>query len=160
MEVAEKRLPFAWAGAKPEEIGVQRICKIPGSAAWIERVGRSIEERPLGENEVLPGRFVAGRASAREHKILEVKRGQVTLELPRLRTSSGKRPPGARLECVRETVLRRAPPRAFPLTIKALDEPRLNQQPCTSRRTLTDVLSADAVVFVLTFVGEAKSSAL
>ena len=98
MVIAEQRLPLAFTVRKPEEIRVQRIRQIARAAAGIERVGGAIEERPLLEDEVLPGILVAGRAGAGKREIFEMKRAEVALERSRFREPAGVCVPGARLE--------------------------------------------------------------
>src|SRR5882672_1466801 len=106
MEVAEKRLPHAGGVSEAEEIRIQGIRELTGSATRIDRIGSSIKKRPLLQDEVLPCLLVSRRACRCNREVFEVKRVEVPLELSRIRDASGKSAPGARLECVSEAVFR------------------------------------------------------
>jgi len=129
VEVAEKGLPHACPVSQPEEIRIQGIGELTGSATRIDRVGRSIEKRPLPEDEVLPCFFIPRRACTGDREVFEMKRVEVALELSRIWVASGKSAPRARLERLSEAGLRRAPTLALRLTIEALDNPFLNHEP-------------------------------
>ena len=80
MKVAEERSALAGALGRPVEIGVERIRQLARAARRVERVGRSIERRPVLAHEMLPRGLVAVRAGAGQREILQVQRLQVPLE--------------------------------------------------------------------------------
>src|SRR5262245_9948542 len=83
MEVAEERLSTTIRFAQAIELGVQRVSELSSAAGSIDRLGRSIEARPLFEDEVLPRRLVSSRARARERHVGNVQRVEVLLDLRR-----------------------------------------------------------------------------
>ena len=127
VEVAEQRLPLACVIAQPEEVRVQRIRQVARAPAGIERVGGSIEERPLHEHEVLPRGLVAARARTREREVFQMERCQIALELSRVGGPSGECPPRTRLERPAEPFRRHAPAFAVRLAVESLDEPFVNR---------------------------------
>src|SRR5678816_948320 len=58
VEVAEERTL--------EELAVDAVREIARSTRWIDRVGGTIEDRPMLADEMFPGRFITGRASTRQ----------------------------------------------------------------------------------------------
>ena len=105
VKIAEQRPPLAAFLPHAEEIRVQGIGELAGSAAGIERVGGAIQKRALGQHEMLPRLVVARRARTRERQIFQVKRGEVALEIARLRRPAGKHTRGARFERLGEAAL-------------------------------------------------------
>ena len=79
VEIVKQRAPFAVAFLQTVQVGIQRVGELAGAAAWIERIGRSIQHGPVFEDKSFPGRLVTGRALPRKREIFDVKRahGQV-----------------------------------------------------------------------------------
>ena len=109
MEVSEERLAVALAILKTVEVCVQRIGKIPRVAGRVDRVGRAIQVRTLFPNEVLPGRFVSHGARAGQRQILEVQRGETTLEVPGARVFVAEGTGGTRVQRLGKDVLWQLP---------------------------------------------------
>jgi len=114
-------------GTKAEEIGVQGIGEIASVPSGVECVGRTIQRGSLSQNKMFPRRIVSGRARARKRKILEMEGCDVSLNLAGILDAAGKCALDACLERSGESLSRRAPLRAFCLSIAAVNEPRINQ---------------------------------
>ena len=75
VEIPEQRSPLAVAFLHAIQVGVQSIGQVASATARIEGIGRAIEERPVLEDQALPGLLVSGGALARELEVGAVERG-------------------------------------------------------------------------------------
>jgi hypothetical protein len=82
MEIAEERLSLARRVRQSVEIGIQGVRKLAGPAAGTERVSRTVEHRPVVEDEMLPREVTPEGTRGGECQILKVKCSQVPIELP------------------------------------------------------------------------------
>ena len=122
VKIAEQRLALARLFAQSKKIRVQRICEIAGVASRIECRRRSIQQRPLLEDEMVPRAFISSRARAGEREVFEVQAAKIAFEILRVRFASGKRAFGACLERIGETAQGDMPPFAPGFRVEPLDE--------------------------------------
>src|SRR6476659_7516732 len=97
VEVAEERLAFAASLAQPEELAVQRIGEIASAATGFECIRRTVQQRPMLQNKVLPCVLVAMRACTRQREVFQVQAREVLFETSRCPMRS-QGPLRARLE--------------------------------------------------------------
>src|SRR5262249_44741451 len=74
LKIAEQRLPIRLAVADAVEIPVERIGKLARRTRSIERVGRTIQDRPVFADEPLPRALAPRRAQPRQLEIRRVGR--------------------------------------------------------------------------------------
>src|SRR5690349_10930400 len=85
MEIAKERLPLAGPLADAVEVRIQGIREIARSPARLDGVGRSIQEGPLFQHEVIPRSVVPSRTGTGESEILQVQSVKVAFEILRSR---------------------------------------------------------------------------
>ena len=110
MKVAEERLSRAFGIPQPVEVGVKRVGELPRAAPGLEGIGRAIENRPVLQHEVIPGRLISCGAGTGEGQLLEAQRAKVAFEIASRRHAAGKGFGGARFERLREAIRRQLPP--------------------------------------------------
>jgi hypothetical protein len=99
-----------------EQLAIDAVGEFASTASGIERIGCTVERRPMLPNKKIPGPFVPRRAGARERKIFEMERVRVRAAF------------GASLECFNKPFERHPPSlRACP-AIEALGERDVNRQ--------------------------------
>src|SRR5262249_20269833 len=86
---------------------------LPGTAGGVERVGRTVKDRPMFRDEELPRSLTTGPARAGECQVLEVKRGQIPFDLAHRGRDGRKRAMRAGSESLPEPGNRQGPPGAF-----------------------------------------------
>ena len=132
MKIAEERSTFAVPLLQSEEIGVDRIGELARGAAGIHGVSRSVEDRAVLENEMIPRGLDSRRAGRRQRKILEVERREIALNFRSIAGGIAKRLEGAVLQSGRERCDAQSPPRSLRLPVEARAERRIQRQ--SSRR--------------------------
>ena len=89
VKISKQRSAFAVSLLQAEKIGVDRVGQLARAAARIDGVGRPIQDRTVLAHEMIPGGVVALGTGARERQILEVERGQVSLQALTILRPSG-----------------------------------------------------------------------
>src|SRR5438045_8819222 len=100
MKIPEERLPIAAAFLNAEQIRVECVGQLARATCRIDRVGGSVQWRPVLAHEVVPRGVVTGGTCDRERKILAMKRREISFEIAFGRSR--------RLERVRATLVQRA----------------------------------------------------
>jgi hypothetical protein len=122
VEVAEMRSALAVTHVEPEQLAVERVREIARPASGIDGIRRSVQNRPMLANEMLPRRLRSLRARARERQVFDVERLEIPLELTRVRRLGGERLLCTRLQRRGEDVHRQRPSVGTRFPVKPLDD--------------------------------------
>src|SRR5438552_10154937 len=95
------------------QLGVERIGQLAGAATWLDRVGRSIQQRPVLAHEMFPGRIISLGTRGGHREIGEVQRFTKPLDLARRGNTVGESTARARGKYVGERLWCGAPSRAL-----------------------------------------------
>jgi hypothetical protein len=126
--IAKERLPPAVAFLEAKELAVQRIGEIACATARVDRLGRSIQGRPVFANEVFPGALVTAGASDSQREILEMQAFAITLELGCARPFVSERSTGAGFEGGCKQIERRAPPLGAGPLVQSVSQGRVDSE--------------------------------
>jgi hypothetical protein len=72
VEIPEQRPPVGAVARDAIQIRVEGVSQLAGTAGRIERIGRTVQDRPMLQNEVVPRRFASERTRTREREIGDV----------------------------------------------------------------------------------------
>jgi hypothetical protein len=83
VEIPEERLPFTITFADAVQVSVKGISELARPPTRIDRVGGSVQHRPVLVDEVLPRALVAGRTRTSKRQISQMESTQISAEISR-----------------------------------------------------------------------------
>jgi hypothetical protein len=110
VKISKQALAGTFTLTHTKEIAVKGVGQLARTAAWIDRVGASVKERPELTDEVFPRAVITRGARACERQIFQVKGLEKSCDLFLVERSPGEEFCGAGLERSFEVGPRQVPP--------------------------------------------------